>query len=137
MIPALLAAPEVIGGVLSSVASMFSDPSSSSAPSTSSTASSFAPYLRQAAAAATASVLNTPSGSMTPMDWNQMSSSDISTWAKGLTGRHVNATDMHGHVISGTVNGVALNNGVPSLNIGGHLVSLSQLNQISWSPAVR
>jgi hypothetical protein len=136
MIPALLAAPEVIGGVLSTVASMFSDPSSSSAPTTS-TAPSFAPYLKQAAAAATASVLNSPSGSMTPMDWNQMSSSDIGTWAKGLTGRHVNATDSHGHIVSGTVNGVTVSNGVTSLNIGGHLVSLSQLNQISWSPAVR
>jgi hypothetical protein len=136
MIPALLAAPGLIEGVAGAVGSLFSDPSSSPAPSTT-TPPNFAPYLKQAAAAATASVLNSPSGSMTPMDWNQMSSTDVSTWAKGLTGRHVNATDSHGHIVSGTVNGVTTNNGVTNLNIGGHLVSLSQLNQISWSPAVR
>jgi len=136
VIPALLAAPGIIEGVAGAVGSLFSDPSSSAAPSQASTAS-FAPYLKQAAAAATASVLNSPSGSMTPMDWNQMNGSDLGTWAKGLTGRHVNATDINGHIVSGTVNGVTVNNGVTSLNIGGHLVSLSQLNQISWSPAVR
>jgi len=135
VIPALLAAPGVIEGVASAVGSLFSDPSSSSAPAQQSTAN-FAPYLKQAAAAATASVLNSPSGSMTPMDWNQMNSSDLSSWMKGLTGRHVSATQINGHVVSGTVNGVVLNGGVPSLNVGGHLVSLSQINQISWAPAV-
>jgi hypothetical protein len=135
VIPALLAAPGIVEGVAGAIGSLFSDPSSSSAPTQQSTAS-FAPYLKQAAAAATASVLNSPSGSMTTMDWNQMSGTDLSAWMKGLTGRHVSATEINGHVVSGTVNGVVLNGGVPALNVGGHLVSLSKINQISWSPAV-
>lgn len=135
MIPALLAAPGIVEGIAGAVGSLFSDPSSSSAP-TQQSAASFAPYLKQAAAAATASVLNSPSGSMTPMDWNQMNSTDLNSWMKGLTGRHVSVTGTNGHVISGTVSGVVVNGGVPSLNVNGHLVSLSQINQISWSPAV-
>jgi hypothetical protein len=129
----LLAAP-VIEGVLGSVAGLFA-PDSSSAPAPAS-APNFAPYLKQAAAAATASVLTSPAGSMSPLDWNQMSGSDLGIWMKSLTGRHVNATDLQGHTVSGIVNGVTLNGGVPSLNIGGHLVSLSKLNQVTWSPAV-
>lgn len=134
MIPALLAAPVVegvVGSIAGSVAGLFSPQSSAPAPS-----ASFNPYLEQAHAAASAAMFTAPSGSMTTNDWSQMSPTDVQTWMKSLTGKHVHATDISGRTVSGVVNGVTLNGGVPSLNVGGHLVSLSQVNQITWSPAI-
>jgi hypothetical protein len=65
-----------------------------------------------------------------------MGSADLSTWMKSLTGSHINATDVAGHTVSGVVSGVQQLGGALALNVGGHLVSLSQLQQISWSPAI-
>jgi hypothetical protein len=67
--------------------------------------------------------------------WNQMGSSDVKSWATSLTGKHVNATDETGRTISGLVSGMQQLGNTLALNIGGHLVSLSQLKQISWSPS--
>jgi hypothetical protein len=67
-------------------------------------------------------------------DWNQMSATDLQSWMNSLSGRHVDITDNAGQTISGVVSGVQLQ-GTPPLNVGGHLVSLSQLKQISWSPS--
>lgn len=134
MIPALLAAPMVegvVGSIAGSVAGLFSPQSSAPASS-----AAFNPYLEQARAAASSALFATPSGSMTSNDWSQMSPADVQTWMKSLTGKHVHATDISGRTISGVVNGLTLNGGVPALNVGGHLVSLSQVNQITWSPAI-
>ncbi|HEX4140998.1 MAG TPA: hypothetical protein VHY09_11665 [Candidatus Methylacidiphilales bacterium] len=65
-----------------------------------------------------------------------MSDTDVKSWVDGLPGRHVFATDISGRVYSGTVQAVETTAGTPALNIGGHLVSLSQLKQVSWSPAI-
>lgn len=141
MIPALLAAPMVegvVGSVAGSVAggiqSLFSQPS---APAQSAS-SSFNPYLERATqtASSSASSYNTPSGAMTSLDWSQMSPTDVQSWMKSLMGKYVHATDVSGRTVSGVVNGLTLNGGVPALNVGGHLVSLSQANQITWSPAI-
>jgi hypothetical protein len=132
MIPAILAAP-VVEGVLGSVIGLLSPHSStSSAP-----APSFTPALNKATAAAMPSPIAASSGTMTSEAWGQLSPTDLQSWMKSLAGRHVHATDVSGRTISGVVEASSQPGGVPSLNVGGHLVSLSQLNQITWSPAVR
>lgn len=141
MIPALLAAPmvegvvgSIAGSVAGAVQSLFSPSSPSSAP-----AASFQPYLEQAGPGAASSSLSpyaTPSGTMTTLDWSQMSPADVQSWLQSLAGRHVQVTDVSGRTVSGTVNALLQNGGVPALNVGGHLVSLSQVNQITWSPAI-
>ena len=139
MIPAIFAAPMVegvVGGVVGSVMNCFSP--SAPPPSAPSDTTSFAPYLNRAATATTApsSAPLSPTGTLRSNDWNQMGSTDVQSWAKSLSGRHVDATDDSGRIISGTVTGMQMMGGMPALNIGGHLVSLSQLKQISWSPSV-
>ncbi len=144
MIPAIFAAPAVegiVGGVVGTVANLFapSGPTGSVAPSSASISTTFNPYLNNATAAANA----TPSATITPSsgimrssDWDSMDSTDQTSWAKGLTGKHVDATDNSGRTITGTVSGMQMVGSTLALNIGGHLVSLSQLKQISWSPAI-
>jgi hypothetical protein len=75
-------------------------------------------------------------GTMRAEQWNRMGNSDVKSWVSSLAGRHVNATEASGRTISGVVNGVQQVGDALALNIGGHLVSLSQLQQISWSPAI-
>jgi hypothetical protein len=139
VIPALLAAPmvegvvgSIAGSVANGVQSLFSQPS---APAQS---SSFNPYLERAsqAVANSTAAYSAPSGAMTSLDWSQMSPTDVQSWMKSLMGKYVHATDVSGRTVSGVVNGLTLNGGVPALNVGGHLVSLSQANQITWSPAI-
>jgi hypothetical protein len=139
MIPAILAAPVVegvIGGVVDQVSNFFS-PSSSSEPTPAST-TSFNPYLNNATttAASQPSVESSPTGTMRADDWSQMGNTDLQTWMKSLEGKHVNATDESGRTISGTVSGMQQLGHTLALNIGGHLVSLSQLKQVTWSPSV-
>jgi hypothetical protein len=126
----LLVVP-VVQGVLGQVMGMFSPsaPPASATPST-----SFANSLASATAAPSFSSFS--SGTMRSGQWNQMGASDLSSWTKGLQGSHVDATDDSGRTISGTVSGMQMMGNTMALNIGGHLVSLSQLKQITWSPSV-
>ncbi len=140
MIPAILAAPAVeglLGSVAGIASSLFSNPSSASTPAAAQPTSSFGPLLSQVAARAHASLYATPTGSMTTNDWSGMSSTDLHNWLLGLTGKHVHAVNVDGRTISGIVQGSSTMNGVMGLNIGGHFVSLSNLNQVTWSPAIR
>ncbi len=129
MIPALLAAP-VVEGVVGGVMGLFSHPSSTVSKS------NFAPHLDQATAAAAPSEIGAPRGIMRSTDWSQMSDADVKSWAKGLTGSRANAVETSGRTVSGVVNGAVQMGNVMALNIGGHLVSLSQLQQISWTPSI-
>jgi hypothetical protein len=137
MIPALLAVPVVegvVGGVMGSVANIFSP----STPPASASSTAFNPYLNKATAAAVPqpSPTTEPSGTMRADQWNQMGKADTQSWLKSLSGRHVEATDESGKTITGQVNGMQMLGNTMALNIGGHLVSLSQLKQVSWSPSV-
>jgi len=140
VIPALLAIPlvqGVVGGVVGSVANCFA-PSTPSPAASGSTASTFAPLLNNATAAATAaqpSPTSAPTGTLRSTDWGQMPPSDVKSWMTSLEGKHVNATDGTGRTISGVVSGVQQLGNTLAMNVGGHLVSLSQLSQISWSPS--
>jgi hypothetical protein len=132
VIPALLAAAPIVEGVLGGVMSTFAPQSSTPPP--------FSPALNQAQATsapapAPAPVIG-PQGTFTQNDWSQMTDSSRVSWAKSLTGAHVFASDSTGRTYSGVVGGVEANNGVIALNIGGHLVNLSQLKQVSWSPNI-
>ncbi len=133
MIPLLAALPVVqgvVGGVVGSVADMFTSQPTAPAPTTS---TSFSSALNSASSAAAAATISTSSGIMRADQWNQMSGSELQSWAKGLAGRHVDATDAAGHAITGTIGNVTPNGGDISLNINGHPVALSSLKQISWS----
>ncbi len=133
MIPALFAAPMVqgvVGSVIGGVANAFA-PSAPAAPAP----PAFSPYMDRVARPAAPSAATTPTGMLRSEDWSQMSPSDVQTWANSLAGHHVDATDASGRTISGLVSGMQQMGHAPALNIGGHLVSLSQLKQISWSPA--
>lgn len=135
MIPAILAAPlvqGVVGGVVGSVMNCFSPSSPASAPA--GTASSFGPALNRASAP-DISAATFSTGTMRSSQWAQMGSADLNSWTKSLQGSHVDATDTTGRTISGTVTSVQQLGNTLALNIGGHLISLSQLNQISWSPS--
>jgi hypothetical protein len=139
VIPAILAAPAVeglLGSVAGLASSIFSGPSASS-PGATPPASSFAPILNQVAERASASLYATPTGSMTTNDWNGMSTTDLHNWMMNLTGKHVHAVDIGGRTVSGIVQGYSTMNGTTGLNISGHFVSLSHLNQVTWSPAIR
>lgn len=132
MIPALLAAPmvqgvvgSVVGGVMNAFAP--SAPANSAPPA-------FSPYLDRVAKPAAPSAVTTPSGVLRSEDWNQMNTTDVQTWANSLAGHHVDATDASGRTISGLVSGMQMLGHTLALDIGGRLVSLSQLKQISWSP---
>jgi hypothetical protein len=138
VIPAILAAPiaesvagSVLGTVGGAISSLFSSPSSSRA-----SAASFAPMLRQAATQAHAAALNSPMGTMTSNDMAGLSGSDLHTWMTGLTGKHVQAVDSQGHTVSGIVEGCSQTGAAAGLNVNGHLLSLSNLSQLTWSPAV-
>jgi len=133
---AIPAVEGVVGGVMGSVADIFSP--SQPPPVQASATPSFNPYLNSAAAATAPQPcpIAAESGTMRASDWNQMGSSGTLSWAKSLTGRHVNATDETGRTYSGIVSGVQQLGGVIALNVGGHLVSLTQLKQVSWSPSV-
>ena len=131
MIPALLAAP-LVEGVLGRVFDALVPHSSSL------TAPPFQAELEQASAQAKSSftVANTASGTLTAGQWTQMGSPEQTAWLQSLKGSHVNATDASGRTFSGVVADLQeIGTGSVALNIGGHLVSLSQLKQISWSPA--
>jgi hypothetical protein len=93
----------------------------------------FSSAFNSASSAAAAATVSTSCGIMRSSQWSQMSGTELQSWAKGLSGRHIDATDVAGHAITGTVNGVTASGGDLSLNINGHLVSLSSLKQISWS----
>jgi hypothetical protein len=139
LIPAILAAPlvqGVVGGVVNGVANLFAP--SAPASSGSSVQDSFNPYLSRANAATTlqSSPTSSPSGTMRATEWNQMGATDVQSWAKSLAGKHVDATDDSGRTISGVVGGMQMLGSTLALNIGGHLISLSQLKQITWSPSV-
>ncbi len=136
MIPAIAALPlvqSVIGGVVGSVANVFGgyEPAPVSTIST-----PFSTALSSATSAAAAATVSTSCGIMRADQWNQMSGPELQSWAKGLAGRHVDATDAAGHAITGTVNGVTQNGPTISLNINGHPVDLASLKQISWSSTV-
>jgi hypothetical protein len=138
VIPAILAAPMVegvVGGVMNGVQSLFSSPDSAPTPVS---AAAFNSKLGSATAAAApvAASSTTPTGSMRAEDWSQMSPADQKSWVQGLAGKHVDATDEAGRTISGTVGGMQMLGSTLAVNIGGHLVSLSQLKQVSWSPSV-
>jgi hypothetical protein len=137
VIPALLAIP-LVEGVAGSVMNCFA-PSAPAAPDAATGSNSFSPYLNRAAGMTAAPQLpsaTAPSGTMRADQWSQMDSSDTQTWLKGLAGRHVDATDDSGRTISGVVSGVQQLGNTLAINVGGHLVSLSQLKQVTWSPAV-
>jgi hypothetical protein len=140
VIPAILAAP-VVEGVLGSVAglasSIFAPPSASATSASPVASGSFAQSLQQVASRATAALYNTPTGSMTPNDWSGMNGTDLHNWMMSLTGKHVNAVDLGGKTVSGIVQGYSTMNGTMGLNVGGHFLPLSNLNQVSWSPAIR
>jgi hypothetical protein len=104
-------------------------------PSAPAAAPSFNPYLNRAATAPQPSSTASPTGTMRADQWNQMGNSDVQSWMKSLAGRHVDATDESGRTISGLVSGMQQVGSTLALNIGGHLVSLSQLKQITWSPS--
>jgi hypothetical protein len=139
VIPAILAAP-VVEGVLGSVASLassiFSPPSASSAASAPAS-TSFAQSLQQVSARASAALYNTPTGSMTTNDWNGMSSTGLHNWMMSLTGKQVQTVDLGGKTLSGVVQGYSTMNGSVGLNVSGHFLPLSNLNQVTWSPAIR
>ena len=140
MIPALLGIPlveGVVSGVVGSVANCFA-PSTPPPSASGTTSSSFTPFLNNAAASAAAaqpSPTASPTGVMRSEQWSGMQTSDLKSWMTSLEGKHVNATDATGRTISGVVNGMQQLGNTLALNIGGHLVSISQLSQISWSPS--
>jgi hypothetical protein len=120
----------VVGGVVGSVANIFGG--SSAAPAQESPAP-FSAVLSKASSAAAAATMSTSCGIMRADQWNSLSGPELQSWAKGLGGRHIDATDAAGHAITGTVKAVTPNGSDYSLNINGHLVALSDLKQISWS----
>ena len=135
MIPALAAVPVVqgvVGGVVGSVANLFS-PKAPQAPTAPGTFNSYIDRVARPTTESTAAPAR--SGTMRSEDWSRMGVQDVQSWAKGLAGRHVDATDESGHTISGTVGSVTQLGQTTALSIGGHLVSLSQLKQVSWSEA--
>jgi hypothetical protein len=142
MIPAILAAPlvqGVVGGVVGSVMNCFSPSAPPASPgSPAGPATSFSPYLNSAsnAVAPQFSPATFSSGTIRASQWNQMGSVDMNSWMKSLQGSHVDATDTTGRTFSGTVSNVHQLGNTLALNIGGHLVSLSQLKQITWSPSI-
>ncbi len=129
MIPLVAALPivqDVVGGVAGTVANVFT-PSEPTPPATS---VPFSTALSRASAPAPSA--NTP-GILRAEQWSEMSRTDLKSWATSLTGHHIDATDTAGHAVSGTVKGIQQSGDSIALNVGGHLVSLSQLKQISWS----
>lgn len=131
MIPALAALPMVeglVGGVAGTVANIFA-PSEPAAPAPTSSVPFSAALSRATAPAPSA---KSP-GILRAEQWNQMSSTEVQSWARSLTGHHIDATDTAGHAISGTVQGIQQTGDSVALNVSGHLVSLSQLKQINWS----
>jgi hypothetical protein len=140
VIPALLAIPVVqgvVGGVVGGVMNCFAP--STPPPAASASTPSFSPYLNKASAASVSPqppAATSPTGTMRADQWGQMGTSDVKSWMTSLTGKHVDATDATGRTISGVVGGMQQLGNTLALNIGGHLVSLSQLTQVSWSPSV-
>ena len=133
MIPLIAALPMVqgvLGGVVGSVANVFAPELTAPAASNS---LPFASAFNSASSAAAAATVSTSSGIMRADQWNQMSGPELQSWAKGLSGRHIDATDAAGHAITGTIGNVTPNGGDISLNVNGHPVALSSLKQISWS----
>jgi hypothetical protein len=123
-------AESVVGGVVGGVMHAFAP--SEPQPPAPVNATTFSSALSQATGTHSA-FLSGASHTLRADDWNQMSTQDQQTWAKGLTGRHVDATDATGHTYNGIVGGVHPLGDTLALSIGGHLVSLSQLKQITWS----
>jgi hypothetical protein len=120
----------VLGGVVGSVANVFSPEPTAPTPTHS---LPFSSALSSASSSAAAATISTSCGIMRADQWNQMSGPELQSWAKGLAGRHIDATDAAGHAITGTVSSVTPNGNEISLNINGHPVALSDLKQISWS----
>ncbi len=127
MIPALLAAP-IVEGVLGQVVGHLM-PAQPSTPQIS-------PFLKHlaTASAAKASPTTSSSGTANADQWSQWGATNLQAWMQGLVGRHVDVTDVSGRTISGVVSGVQQSGGANALNIGGHIVSLSQLQQVAWNP---
>lgn len=127
MIAALLAAP-VVQGVVGQVVSQF-------APHP--IAPRFNPYIQNLDIAPRAPAnVSSPSGTLQSSQWGQLGNSDLQGWLKGLVGRHVDAVDASGRTISGVLSAAQPLGGGNALTIGGHVISLSQLKQITWSPSV-
>jgi hypothetical protein len=134
MIPAILAAP-LVQGAIGEVLNLFSPTTPAPVATTATSSASFNSSLSNAAANLKTASFSS-SGVMQADQWNQMSTSDLQSWSKSLSGRHVDATDSTGRTISGVVSGVQLTGNNLSLTIDGHPVSLSGLKQITWSPSV-
>jgi hypothetical protein len=134
----LLAALPVVQGVVGSVSGIAGGvmgsfgPSEPTAPAPA-TSLPFSSALNQATKSIHATPSITSPGIMRADQWNEMSGTDLQSWAQSLTGHHIDATDAAGHAISGVVSGVQQTGNDVSLNVGGHLVSLSDLKQVSWS----
>jgi hypothetical protein len=140
VIPAILAAPlvqGVVGGIVNGVMNAFAP--AQPMPADAANGSAFNQDLNRASAA-TSSITSSPiaseNGTMRSDEWSTMSGTDVQSWAKSLAGKHADATDASGRTISGVVGGMQMLGSTLALNIGGHLVSLSQLKQISWSPSI-
>ena len=134
MIPLMAALPvaqSILGGVVGNVASMFSSQQPTAPAPTSSLP--FSSAFSSASSAAAAATVSTSCGLMRSSQWSQMGDTELQSWARGLTGRHIDATDAAGHAITGVVNSVTTTNGDVSFHINGHPVALSDLKQISWS----
>ena len=134
MIAALAALPMVqglVGGVVGGVMNAFT-PAEPAAPAAANTLP-FSSALSSATSAFPAAPSTTSPGLLRADQWNQMSDATRESWAQGLTGHHIDATDAAGHAVSGTVQSVQQNGHMISLHVNGHIVSLSDLKQISWS----
>jgi hypothetical protein len=121
----------VVGGVVDGVMHAFS-PAQPTAPAPA-TQSLFATDLHRASAALQSAASTSSAGTLRGDQLSQMSDTDLHSWAQGLTGRHVDATDANGQTVSGLVGGIQQAGHSLALNVGGHLISLSQIKQISWS----
>jgi hypothetical protein len=132
VIPALLALPaatSIVGGVVGGVMNAFAPSSPTPA------APPFSPYIDKVATPTAAAPSLSRSGMLRSEEWGQMDNTTLKTWAQGLSGHHIDATDSTGRTISGVVGNVSQLGNNLTLSVGGHLVSLSQLKQITWSSA--
>jgi hypothetical protein len=121
----------LVGGVVGSVANAFS-PSEPPAPAPT-TSLPFSSALSRLTPAVPSAPSATSPGILRADQWNQMSDTDVKSWAQSLIGHHVDTTNFSGHAISGTVQGIQQTGNGVALNVGGQLVSLSELKQVSWS----
>lgn len=77
-----------------------------------------------------------PLGCLQSNGLSKLGGSSLQQFGQNLDGRSINATDFSGKVLSGVGSHFAVHNGVATLEIGGNIVNLQQLKQISWSPSI-